>query len=119
MNIATSTDFGRNNMSEILELNDENFTKEVKLSEKSVVLVDFYATWCGPCQMMHPILEEVAKEEQLNHVKFCRVDVDKAPRMAARYGIISVPTLLVFHQGQIVNMQVGLQTKENLENMVL
>ena len=104
-------------MSAVIELDDQSFTREVKLSEKPVVLVDFYATWCGPCQMQHPILEEVAKEQ--TYVKVCRIDVDKAPRMAARYGVTSVPTIMVFRQGQIVNIALGLQTKENLTNMVL
>ena len=104
-------------MAEILELEDKTFTKEVKLSEKPIVLVDFYATWCGPCQLQHPILEEIAAE--FDYVKVCRIDVDKAPRIAARYGIISVPTIMVFKQGQIMNIQIGLQTKENLRNMVM
>lgn len=104
-------------MANIIELDDTNFTKEVKLSEKPVVLVDFFATWCGPCQMQHPILEEIADE--FDYVKVCRVDVDKAPRMAARYNVLSVPTLMVFRAGQIMNIQIGLQTKENLRNMVL
>lgn len=117
MNTATFTDFGRHSMAEVLELEDKTFTKEVKLSEKPIVLVDFYATWCGPCQLQHPILEEIAAE--FDYVKVCRIDVDKAPRIAARYGIISVPTIMVFKQGQIMNIQIGLQTKENLRNMVM
>ena len=117
MNIAIFTDFGRHNMAEILELEDKTFTKEVKLSEKPIVLVDFYATWCGPCQLQHPILEEIAAE--FDYVKVCRIDVDKAPKIAARYGIISVPTLMVFSQGQIVNIEIGLQDKETLRNMVM
>ena len=104
-------------MAEILELDDKTFTKEVKLSEKPVVLVDFYATWCGPCQLQHPILQEIADE--FEHVKVCQIDVDKAPRIAARYGVISVPTIMVFSHGQIMNVQIGLQTKEELKNMVM
>lgn len=104
-------------MSKVLELDDKNFTKEVKLSEKPVVLVDFYATWCGPCQLQAPLIEEIS--EEFDYVKVCKVDVDKAPRMAARYGILSVPTVMVFSRGQIMNIQIGLQTKENLRNMVL
>ena len=104
-------------MSKVLELDDTNFTKEVKLSEKPIVLVDFYATWCGPCQMQAPLVEEIADE--FDYVKVCKVDVDKAARITARYGIISVPTIMVFKQGQIMNIQIGLQTKENLRNMVM
>ncbi len=104
-------------MSKLLELSDADFTKEVKLSEKPVVLVDFYASWCEPCKLLEPVLEEIAGE--YDHVKVCRIDVDKAPRMAARYGVLSVPTLMVFHQGQIVNIQTGVQTKENIANMVM
>ncbi len=104
-------------MANIIELDDKTFTKEVKLSEKPVVLVDFYATWCGPCQLQHPIIQEIADE--FEHVKVCKIDVDKAPRIAARYGVISVPTIMVFSNGQIMNVQIGLQTKENLRNMVM
>lgn len=104
-------------MSKVVELQDNTFTKEVKLSEKPVVLVDFYATWCGPCQMMHPIVDELS--EEFDYVKVCRINVDEAPRMAARYGVISVPTFLVFHNGQIVNMQIGMLSKDELKNMIM
>lgn len=104
-------------MSKLIELTDSDFTKEVKLSEKPVVLVEFYAKWSEASDLHIPILEELA--EEYDYVKLCRIDVDAAPRMSARYGVVSVPTVMVFHQAQIVNIQTGPQSKENLANMIM
>lgn len=101
----------------VLELDDKNFTKEVKLSEKPIVLVDFYADWEDKCKEHEKILP--ALSEKYEHVKVCRVNVDKAQKIAARYGILTVPTILVFRQGQIINMQIGVQSEENLANMIM
>ena len=77
----------------MLELNNEDFNEEIK---DKLVLVDFYATWCGPCRMMHPIIEEVAKEE---NIKVIKIDVDKHDELARNYGIMSIPTIILFQNG--------------------
>lgn len=78
------------------------------------VIVDFWATWCGPCKMQAPILEQFAQSHP--DVSVCKVDVDDEPQLAARYGIMSIPTLLYFHNGQLVNKTVGVQTLPQIES---
>ena len=73
------------------------------------VLVDFFADWCGPCKMQSPILDQFAQAHD-GEVSVCKVDVDAEPQLAARYGIMSIPTLLYFQDGKLVNKTVGLQT---------
>ena len=73
------------------------------------VVVDFWATWCGPCKMQSPILDQFAQAHD-GEVSVCKVDVDAEPQLAARYGIMSIPTLLYFQDGKLVNKTVGLQT---------
>jgi len=80
------------------------------------VLVDFYADWCGPCKMLAPVLEEVAQETP--GVRFVKVDVDRNPKLAARYGIRSIPSLIVFHQGEVTARHVGLAGKEELQELL-
>ena len=84
----------------VLHLTKENFESEVLKSDKKV-LVDFWATWCGPCQMVSPIIEELG--EELTDVKVCKVDVDKEPEISIQYNIMSIPTLIVFVNGEIAN----------------
>ncbi|MBR5756163.1 MAG: hypothetical protein IKX96_01255 [Firmicutes bacterium] len=103
-------------MAKVFELDDSNFTKEVKLSEKPIVLVEFYAEWQEE-SLAENVLPELSDE--FDYVKVCRTDVDKAQKMAARYGVIKVPTYMVFRQGQIIGIQPGVQTKENLANMIM
>ena len=100
-----------------LILNDSNFTKEVKLSEKPVVLVEFYGKWNDDSMNAIQYLDEIS--EELDYVKVCRMDADESPKITARYGILTVPTFLVFHNAQIVNMQIGALTKDDIKNMVL
>lgn len=88
------------------ELNERNFATEV-LQAKQPVLVDFYATWCGPCRMLAPVVEQLAGEFA-GRVKFAKVDVDEAPELAMRYQITGVPTLLLFQNGRVVDEVVGL-----------
>ena len=88
------------------ELNERTFATEV-LQAAQPVLVDFYATWCGPCRMLAPVLEQLAGEFA-GQVKFAKVDVDRAPGLAAQYQITGVPTLLLFHNGRVVDEVVGL-----------
>lgn len=88
------------------ELNEHNFATEVLQADRPV-LVDFYATWCGPCRMLAPVIEQLAREFA-GRVKFAKVDVDRAPALAARYQITGVPSLLLFQNGRVVDEVVGL-----------
>ena len=102
-------------MAEIL-LNEENFDKEVLHSELPV-LVDFFATWCGPCRMLAPIIEELA-EAQEGKVKVCKLHVDDASGIAARYGISSIPTLILFRNGEIAASSLGFKPKAEIEELL-
>jgi len=95
----------------VLEVTDNNFKEEV-LESKEPVLVDFWASWCGPCQAMGSILVETASE--LKGVKVVKVNVDENPQSSSNYGIMSIPTLLVFKDGEVVDQMVGLQSKDSL-----
>lgn len=88
----------------------------VVLDSSKTVLLDFWATWCGPCRMVAPILEEIADERP--DVKVCKVDVDQEPQLAARYGISSIPTLLVIKNGKIVNQSIGAVPKASILKML-
>ena len=92
-----------------------NFDQEVLQSDKPV-LVDFWATWCGPCQMQGPIVEELA--DSVTDVKIGKLDVDAEEEIAGRYNIMSIPTVILFKDGQIAAKAVGLQSKEQLQAML-
>ncbi len=96
--------------------NDAMFRSEVLESDKPV-LVDFFATWCGPCRMVSPIVDEIAAE-RADTLKVVKVDVDEAPSVAAAYGVMSIPTLMVFKGGEPVNTQVGAVPKAKIEAML-
>ena len=100
---------------EILHVTEANFDSQVLQADKPV-LVDFWATWCGPCQMQAPILEELAKE--LDDVIIAKVDVDQNPNLAQKYRVMSIPMLAVFKNGQPVVSAVGLQNKATLNEML-
>ena len=92
----------------ILHVNESEFDREV-LQDSGTVLVDFWATWCGPCRMLSPIVDEVAEER--TDVKVGKVNVDEQPDLAAQFGVMSIPTLLVFEQGKLVRQAVGARPK--------
>ena len=93
----------------------DNFEKEVLKSEKKV-LVDFNATWCGPCKMMGPIIEELS--EEMKDIKFVSVDVDDEDELAETYGVSSIPCLVLFEDGKEVSRNVGFMPKDELENVL-
>ena len=95
-----------------LQLNEKNFEVEV-MQSPIPVLVDFWAEWCGPCKMISPIVEELAKELS-GKLKVTKVNVDEAQELAVKYGIMSIPTLLVFKKGKVINQIVGAMSKEQL-----
>lgn len=99
----------------VLHLTKENFEKEV-LQAKEPVLVDFWASWCGPCQMVGPVVEEVAGE--VTGAKVCKVDVDAQPELARQFRVMSIPTLMVFKDGQTVKREVGAKSKAELLDML-
>lgn len=92
----------------IKEINEQQFEEEVLNSDKAVV-VDFWAPWCGPCKMVAPVLEEIDQER--DDVDIVKVNIDDNPQTAARYGIMSIPTMLLFSQGAIAGQVVGAQPK--------
>ena len=85
-----------------------------KLIEEHAV-VDFYATWCGPCKMFGPIFEEVSNEENINFIK---LDVDKSSEVAREYGVMTIPTIIVFKNGKEVNRRTGFMSKEELKDFI-
>ena len=99
----------------VLHINHESFEKIIAQDGKTV-MVDFWATWCGPCRMIAPVLEEVAKERP--DVTVCKVDVDEERDLALEYGVSSIPTLLVFRDGKVVNQSIGAIPKERILAML-
>jgi len=99
-----------------ITLTDENFEQEI-LKSKLPALVDFWAPWCGPCHMVSPIVEELANQYQ-GKLKVGKVNVDEAPGIASKYGIMSIPTLMVFKDGEIVEQMIGAAPKEVIEEKI-
>ena len=98
----------------VMHLTKDNFDS---VTSSGLVLVDFWATWCGPCRMQAPILDEL--DEKLgDKVKVCKLDVDQEPSIAQRYSIFSIPTLIAFKDGEAISKKVGLQSLEQLEAML-
>ena len=96
-------------------INTGEFDSEV-LNHRGVVIVDFYATWCGPCKMLTPVLESI--DNEMENIKVVKVDIDESRRLAMNYGIQSVPTIKIFKDGREVVTRVGFQPKETLENII-
>lgn len=99
-----------------IKLTDQNFEQEV-LHADLPVLVDFWASWCGPCQMLAPVIAEIA-EEYAGKVKVGKVNVDEQPNLANRYGIASIPTVMLFKNGEVVSTSLGYRPKNDLETML-
>lgn len=98
----------------VLALTDKNFETETK---DGLVLVDFWATWCGPCRMQSPVIDQL-DEEMGDKVTFTKVDVDENPATAQQFGIMSIPTLLIKKDGQVVDKLIGYHSKEQLEEIL-
>lgn len=94
----------------------ENENEFEELIKKGKVLVDFYATWCGPCQLLSPILEEIEKENK--EVTIVKIDVDKNESLARKHGVMSIPTIEIYDKGNLVDKQVGLLSKEEIEDLL-
>lgn len=94
----------------IIKVDDNNFNEHIK---SGTILVDFYADWCGPCRMLSPILEGLS-----NNINIVKVNVDTSPITAQKYGVMSIPTLIVFKDGKEVNKKIGLCSKDEIKEMV-
>ncbi len=103
-------------MADVLELSDNDFESQV-LQAAEPVLVDFWAPWCGPCRMIAPIVEELASENA-GSLKVAKVNIDTSPNVATQYGVTSIPTLMVFKNGEVVDRFLGIQPKQRLQEAI-
>ena len=103
-------------MYHVKELSDRDFETEV-LQSTEPVLIDFCAPWCGPCRMIAPLVEELAAEN-LGAVKVAKINIDDSPNTAATYGVSSIPTLMIFKNGEVIDRFVGVQPKKRLQDAI-
>jgi thioredoxin 1 len=103
-------------MAEII-LTDQNFEEEV-IKSKVPVLVDFWATWCGPCQVVGPIIDELANQFDEKKIKIGKINIDESSKVAEKYGVMSIPNLIFFKDGKIAEQMVGVSSKEALEEKI-
>ena len=99
----------------VIQLTKTNFDSEALQSDVPV-LIDFYADWCGPCRMVSPIVEQIANED--GNFKVGKIDVDKSPELAAKYGVMSIPTLVVLKDGKVAKQAVGARSKDQILKML-
>lgn len=99
----------------VINVNLSNFDDEVLKSDKPV-LVDFWAPWCGPCRMVVPIVEEIASEH--SEIKVVKINIDEQPELAIRFQVMSIPTLMVFKNGEITNQSLGAKSKSQILEMI-
>ncbi len=99
----------------VIKITNKNFEAEVLASDKTVLL-DFYADWCGPCRMVSPIVDEIAEER--DDIKVCKVNVDDESELAEKFGVMSIPALMVVKNGEIVNQAVGARPKAQILAML-
>lgn len=99
----------------IINVTDANYQNEVMESDVPV-LMDFHATWCGPCKMLSPVLEQVAAE--MTNAKICKIDVDQAPALAQKFNVVSVPTLVVMNKGEVITVEAGVKNKNAIIEML-
>lgn len=102
-------------MADVREISDAEFRQEIQ--DEKVTIVDFWAPWCGPCRILSPRLERVAARYP-GQVKVCKINVDEHQQVATEYGIFSIPTLLFFHRGEMVNRIVGAVSEQDLEEAI-
>lgn len=100
---------------EVIEIKENEFEEKVLKSDKKV-LVDFYADWCGPCKMLSPIILELSKE--IDEVNFYKINVDNAEEVSRKYGVMSIPTLIVFEKGEVVKTSVGMKGKVEIKEIL-
>lgn len=100
----------------IVELNNNNFEQEV-LKSQIPVLIDFWATWCGPCRMMAPVVDAIAKEKD-GEVKVCKVNIDENQALAEKYGVMSIPTFVIIKNGNETGRTIGVQSKEEIMKLI-
>ena len=100
----------------VVSLNEKNFEEEVLQTDK-IVLIDFWASWCGPCRMMSPVVDKIAEEMQ-DTVKVCKINIDEEQNLAVKYNVMSIPTFVVIKDGKEINRTVGVQEKEEIKKML-
>lgn len=100
----------------VVNLNEKNFEEEVLKSDKTI-LIDFWASWCGPCKMMSPVVDEIA-EEMKGTVKVCKINIDEEQNLAVKYNVMSIPTFVVIKAGKEIGRTIGVQDKEEIKKLL-